>query len=233
MKAALRDVLRHPGIWRSSQDRGLHRESIPSGFSTLDAKLPGDGWPLGTLTEILYEGPGIGELRLVMPALAHLSRQGRWLVWISPPHIPYAPALADHGVDLSRVMLIETGSPAQSAWAAEQALSTRDTGAVLSWSSALNDRALRRLQLAAEAGGSWGLLFGLAERARQSSAAALRVQLRSSAEGVVVHVLKCRGGPTGRNGIKIGFSDLNPTSRESSDPPLLDDNRARRTRGGA
>ena len=40
-------------------------------------------------------GP-IGELQLVIPALAALSRE-RWILWLSPPYIPYAPALAASG----------------------------------------------------------------------------------------------------------------------------------------
>jgi hypothetical protein len=61
----------------------------------------------GMLTEIAVERWGSGELALFMPLLARLSRPGGerqgWIAWISPPFLPYAPALAAAGVDLARV----------------------------------------------------------------------------------------------------------------------------------
>ena len=63
--ALLRDDL-----WRSHQ---LSRKSsstvTPTGFPTLDAELPGGGWPHRVLTELLVPHPGLGELRLLVPAL--------------------------------------------------------------------------------------------------------------------------------------------------------------------
>jgi cell division inhibitor SulA/protein ImuA len=79
---------------------------LPTGFAELDASLPEGGWPQGALTELLALRAGIGELRLVMPGLARLSRQDRWLAWITPPFLPYAPALFAGGIDLSRVLVV-------------------------------------------------------------------------------------------------------------------------------
>ena len=56
--------------------------------------MPGGGWPTGARTEILSGRAGIGELQLVLPALAALSWAGKRVVWLAPPHLPYAPALA-------------------------------------------------------------------------------------------------------------------------------------------
>ena len=119
-QASLNTVLQHPGIWRG---RGIRRTPglVPTGFRALDPLLP-DGWPKGRLTEVLVPHPGVGELRLVMPALARLSQQGRWLAWVAPPHIPYAPALAEHGVDLAKVLVIRPRPGTDSLWATEQAL---------------------------------------------------------------------------------------------------------------
>jgi protein ImuA len=33
-------------------------------------QLPGGGWPQGVVTELLLPHPGVGELRLLAPALA-------------------------------------------------------------------------------------------------------------------------------------------------------------------
>jgi hypothetical protein len=82
------------------------KATLTSGFAALDAELPGGGWPLGALCELLPRHVGIGELRLLGPALASLSAAGRSLAWIAPPHRPYAPALAAAGIDLARVLVV-------------------------------------------------------------------------------------------------------------------------------
>ncbi len=196
MSANLDNLLRHPEIWRTDRGGVAPHGALPTGFAALDQALPAGGWPLGALTEILVPGMGAGELRLVMPALARLSRGGRWIAWIAPPHIPYAPALAAWGVDLSRLLLVRTRSEADALWAAEQALRSGSCGAVLAWPATVEDRSLRRLQLAAETGECWGLLFRKA-RIHQRSPAAVRLKLEPFSRGTLVQILKCRGrGPS-------------------------------------
>src|SRR4029450_14144266 len=74
--------------------------AVPSGFSALDAVLPGRGWPQAALTEVVLARAGIGESRLTLPALVRLPAGNRDGVWIAAPHLPYAPALAAAGLDL-------------------------------------------------------------------------------------------------------------------------------------
>ena len=107
--SALAEVLNHPthpNLWRGSDFAQVVTPSVPTGHAELDVQLPGGGWPTGVLTEILVERAGIGELQLVMPAAARITQGDRWLTLIAPPYLPYAPALAAHGVKLSRLMLI-------------------------------------------------------------------------------------------------------------------------------
>jgi len=196
-------VLDRTDLWRGGRPAPAQPDSLPSGFASLDALLPGGGWPLGALTEVLIAREGVGALRLVIPALAQLSADDRWLAWVAPPYIPYAPALAAAGVNLSRVLLVhppERGQARRDAlWAAEQALRSGTCGAVLMWlPQDIDDRQLRRLQLAAESGGSWGLLFRPHAAAATPSPAALRLLVEPAGDEVAVHVLKRRGGwPTG------------------------------------
>ena len=91
MPSALDLVLRNPAIWRGDQYAKVAIESIPTGFAELDAQLPGGGWPRAALTELLANQCGIGELRLLLPALARLSQDDKWLVLVAPPHRPFAP----------------------------------------------------------------------------------------------------------------------------------------------
>jgi hypothetical protein len=173
---------------------------LASGFAALDALLPGGGWPLPALTEVLCDDEGIGALRLLLPALAALSRRGQWLIWISPPHIPYAPALAAAGVDLARLLIVEADAAAERRdgeerlWAFEQALRFPDCGAALAWLATVDSLRLRRLQLACEAGQSLGVMFRPSRHAAEASPASLRLKLTPAAPGTLeVDVLKCRG----------------------------------------
>lgn len=191
----LEQLTQRADIWRggSTPPEESKTMGLPTGIPGLEAILPG-GWPRGALTEILIPDEGIGELRLVMPALAWLSRSKRWLAWVAPPHIPYAPALASAGLDLSRVMIVRPRSGTDGLWAVEQTLRAGTCGAVLAWLTDADTTVMRRLQLAAEAGNSWGILFRPQRMAGQASPAALRLKLESTPRGLAVHVLKRRGG---------------------------------------
>lgn len=198
MIPSLESVLRHPGIWRGSQRAQTVEAVLPTGFAALDAVLPGGGWPRGALTELLIRRQGIGELRLLTPALARLSEEEGWLAWVAPPYVPYAAALAAAGIDLSRVLVAKPASEADAWWTAEQALRSGACGALLAWLRAADEHRMRRLQLAAETGRTWGVLFRHARAAQERSPAALRLLLEPAGEGLAVHVLKRRGGPVSR-----------------------------------
>jgi cell division inhibitor SulA len=145
------------------------------------------------LTEISGERFGVGELQLIMPAAARLTQAGRWIVMIAPPHIPYAPALAGHGIRLSQLMLVRPTTDEEESWACEQALRATCCGAVLMWTDHIRERSIRRLQLAAEGGGTLAMLFR-SNRAMPLATAALRLHVGKSDGKTVVHILKRRGG---------------------------------------
>ncbi|HEX7811874.1 MAG TPA: translesion DNA synthesis-associated protein ImuA [Burkholderiales bacterium] len=191
--SALQSILQNPAIWRGNEQARVALPSIPTGFPELDSELPGGGWPRGVVSELLTERRGIGELSLLMPALAELSRQDGWLMLIAPPWIPYAPALAAHGIRLSRVIVANTASDKDTLWAAEQSLRAGNCPAVLAWPAGVNEHVLRRLQLAAEEGGSFGVIFGEAMRAALPSPAPLRLRLGVHQDRLSVKILKRRG----------------------------------------
>ncbi|MBL8351668.1 MAG: translesion DNA synthesis-associated protein ImuA [Burkholderiaceae bacterium] len=112
------DLAQHPAVWRASQIGGAARRVTTSGFDALDAELPGGGWPHGVLTELLLPEPGIGELRLLTPALAGLAGDrpaapaapvdGRCVMLFDPPALLSAWALAQRGL-ASRHWLVVQG----------------------------------------------------------------------------------------------------------------------------
>lgn len=195
MNPSLESVLQHPGVWRGRQRAQTAEAALPTGFAALDELLPGGGWPRGALTELLIRRQGIGELRLLTPALARLSQEDGWLAWVAPPYVPYAAALAAAGIDLARLLVAKPATPDDAWWTAEQALRSGACGALLAWLRAADERRMRRLQLAAETGRAWGVLFRHARAAQDRSPAALRLLLEPAGDGLAVHVLKRRGGP--------------------------------------
>jgi len=187
-------ITTHTALWRGDALAAPALPAVPTGFATLDDVLPGGGWPSGALTEILATHQGIGELSLLAPALARLARQeARWITWIAPPHLPYAPALQSIGVDLARVAVVQAHCAAEALWATRQALACGACSAVLSWLSVPDLQSLRRLQLAVEGKDTCAFLFRPAFAARDFSPAPLRLQLAPAGERLAIHVLKRRG----------------------------------------
>src|SRR5256885_10524700 len=121
MPVSFAALLDRPDIWRGDGLSPVGAQTLPCGFPGLDAELPGGGWPAGALTEILPAHEGIGELRLLGPALAGLSRCGLRLVWIAPPHLPYAPALAAAGIEIPDPLAVRTAPPKENPCAHLQA----------------------------------------------------------------------------------------------------------------
>ena len=113
----------HPALWRASQLGGGRGAVTASGFAALDAQLPGGGWPHGALTELLLPHPGIGELRLLAPALATpLEAEPTSPPGAARPGGARVTAAAD---DCRSVMLFDPPA-ALSAWALlQQGLSPR------------------------------------------------------------------------------------------------------------
>jgi len=198
---SLDTLLQNPRLWRG-RNPAQGMAGLASGYELLDRHLPGGGWPQHALTEILTGHYGIGELRLLMPALARLSAEDTladftepgWIAWVAPPFQPYPPALQQWGINLSRMLIVRPKSDSEVLWSAEQALSSGTCAAVLLWPETLDDQASRRLQLAAEKGGSWAIAFRPLAARTEPSAAALRIELQSGRSGTRLSILKSRGG---------------------------------------
>jgi protein ImuA len=189
-------------VWRGNV-AAFTRAVVPTGFHELDRSLPGGGWPLGAVTEIFVEGYGIGELGLLMPALAALTKENpatpkKWVAWVAPPFVPYAPALQQHGVNIDRLLMIHPSAGNKSRlWAIEQAVRSGSSGGVLAWIATdrdTEDVILRRLQLAAEDQGCWVVLFRPASARLARSPAALRIRVSQALATTRVEILTCRGG---------------------------------------
>jgi hypothetical protein len=159
---------------------------------------------VGQLVELFVEVHGVGEISLLLPALCRLIVRGdrhdgacpRWATFVAPPYVPYAPAMACSGLDLSKLLLVRTQQDIDTLWAMEQALCTRTCAAVVGWVQAAAANSLRRLQLAAESSDAWVVVFRPPQARRLRSPASLRIHLARERAGkrLLLSVLKCRTG---------------------------------------
>lgn len=201
----LDELLARREVWRGPSARVQVGEQ-PTGWEALDAVLPTHGWPPAALSEILLPLEAVGELRLVLPTLARLTSAGLPVMLVRPPYIPCAMGWRQRGVDLRQLHRV-AASDDSALWAAEQCLRSGSCGAVMVWPRQADDRALRRLQVAADTGRALGFVFRPARQAGQASPAALRLELARRPEAVI-WVRKCRGGnPPPR---AIPFADPEP-----------------------
>jgi hypothetical protein len=177
-------------VWRGRQESSPIGVQ-PTGHADLDAVLPAGGWPPAALSEILLPANGSGELQLLWPTLARLSQAGERVVLVAPPFIPYPHAWMAAGVRLQNLSVVHAQGK-NALWAAEQCLRSGSCAAVLCWPQNPDDKALRRLQVAAETGETLGFALREQQAAQNPSPAALRLSLQGPAGQV--RVLKCRGG---------------------------------------
>lgn len=191
----LADILKHPAVWRIGQMPASLRSAIKTGFGSLDHALPAQGWEHGALTEILSNEQGIGELSLLVPALRQAAQQGQGIVLVAPPFIPFPHAWESHGIALKQVVIVR--AEAQNLlWAVEQAARSGGCGMVVAWTGTcrkeMNYQALRRLQMAADAGGTTLVLYRQGNAANEASAAATRIAVSASQGGLHLNIIKRR-----------------------------------------
>ncbi|MDD9890362.1 MAG: translesion DNA synthesis-associated protein ImuA [Gammaproteobacteria bacterium] len=189
---------RNADLWRGCDmaGQGVHGQS--TGYPQLDEVLPGRGWPQNGLMEIISPHWGMGELQLLIPLMRSVIARGQWILWISPPHLLYAPALTQAGINTDQILVVNLDTSCKDAlWSMEKALQTKNCGLVLAWQTWLPGKVLRRLQLAAETGSTLGVLFK--HRDSKYSPSRLRIQIKGSSSSSAdfstadVTVIKARG----------------------------------------
>lgn len=165
---ALDRLLQRPDVWRGQMWQQTH-VGYSTGFTELDAELADNGWPQSGICELFYDNVGQGELSLLFPLLRQILPAKRhekhmavptdtMVVFIAPPHIPYAPALQQQGIDVEKILWVDTQDRKEKLWAFEQALSSGACPLVLIWLDKLSTTEARRLQLASEKGQGLGFV---------------------------------------------------------------------------
>jgi cell division inhibitor SulA/protein ImuA len=194
--AGLPDI---PGVWRGAIH---HRQpSLPTGHAAWNRLLPGGGWPLASLSEVLSAQPGLG-IELMLPALRAQTQAGHTVALVAPPFVPYAPGLQGAGLALQQLLWLRCGQDQDALWAAEQLARSGVLSFIAVWSAQADETALRRLQLAAADMHGVLVLLRPARAETQASPAALRLVAQTRSGALELRLLKARGG---RAGLSVGL----------------------------
>ena len=191
----------HPSLWLGHQLGRIGSDAVATGFARLDAELPGGGWPRRALAELLLPHAGVGEIRLLAPALVAAQRADRLVMFFDPPAALAAAALAGLGFNVEELLIVQTRARvvpgSDSLWALEQALKSGHVGAIVAWlPPRLRADRLRRLQLAAHQHDGPAFVVREAAVAGRPTASPLRLGLQAGgADRLQVRVLKRRGPP--------------------------------------
>lgn len=184
-------------LWSADELAAAPGVTHPTGFAALDAELPGGGWPVGALVELLQAAPVCQAWRLLLPWLGRQALKP--VALIAPPHLPGVPALAAQGLGPERLLWVQAHTPAEQVWACEQALGCADLMAVLAWLPQVRSDQLRRLHWRAQQQTRSLFVMRPGRVAPQASPAVLRLALAPAegdpAQGLRVQVLKRRGPP--------------------------------------
>ena len=77
-------LLSNDNLWRASEIAKIKHNS--TGYKNLDNILPNRGWPTRGLIEVVNQYHGVGELQLLIPLMLSVIKQGKWILWVCPPH---------------------------------------------------------------------------------------------------------------------------------------------------
>jgi len=202
---------------------------VSSGCAGLDRLLPGRGFRRGTLVEWLADGDancrgsGAATLAAIVAKNAcghNTTGEAKTLVVVDHRGEFYPPGAAGLGIDLKRLVVVQPENKADNDWALDQALRCPGVGAVLAWQRQIDGRTFRRLQLAAEQSAAVGLLIRPAAARVEPSWADVRLLIEPLGKALTmgrwrnkrrlrIHLLRCRGGTSGRSlDVEIG-NDIN------------------------
>jgi len=168
---------------------------VPTGHAALDAELPGGGWPVGSMVEVLQARTGPHVWQLLLPGLAQaVQAKAGPVVLVSSPFDPFGPSLGAQGLPGERLLCVKADKPAARLWATEQCLRCADVVAVLAWLPQAKSAELRRLHMAAQQHDKLLFVFRGLDARQDASPARVRL-LAEGVHSLQLRILKRRGPP--------------------------------------
>lgn len=213
-------VLPHT-VWRASEMASCRSAVTSTGYPKLDAELPNGGWPASAMIELLLQQAGMGEMRLLRPALCSIARKRR-IALLQPPHLPQIAAWTGWGLPAEGILWLRAQHSADALWAAEQVLRNGSCGALLFWQQQVRPESLRRLHLASQGAETLFWMLRPLVHAQDASPAPLRLALRPTSCGISIDIIK-RRGPYRDTPLFVALDDMpalpHATFRASSSTP--------------
>jgi protein ImuA len=177
------------------EDLAAEEAALPTGHAALDAQLPGGGWPVGSMVEVLQQRAGPHGWQLLLPGLAQaIIRKAGPVVLVGAPYEPFGPSLQAQGLPGERLLCVRAEKSAARLWAAEQALRCAEIAAVLAWLPQAKGGELRRLHMAAQQQRHLLFVFRGLDARHDASPARLRLLVEGVAS-LELRILKRRGPP--------------------------------------
>lgn len=192
-------------------------EYFSTGLEEVDGLLAEGGMKRGAVHEILAERENSPGFFFAMMLARGAVDGNRAIVWCDPARTVYAPALAAAGIHLDRLYLLRPRTEKDLVWAMAESLRCRGVAAMVAAPGKLSDIEARRLQLAAETGGTTGLLLRSVGRRREFPghyAAATRWLVRPApGEPTVqrwkIRLIHCHGGNTDKTIVLEHYRETN------------------------
>ncbi|HSV46338.1 MAG TPA: translesion DNA synthesis-associated protein ImuA [Ramlibacter sp.] len=184
-----------PHVWRAEEIGQEQAQTLATGHPLLDAQLPGGGWPIGSLVELLQAQPERHVWQLLLPGLGQMvQNQCGPVVLVGAPYAPFGPSLTAQALPGERLLWVKAEQASARLWAAEQALRCADVVAVLAWLPQVRSTELHRLHMAAQQHSKLLFVFRGLRARHEASPAHLRLLLEGTQE-MQVQILKRRGPP--------------------------------------
>lgn len=189
----LEQLLRRNDLWRGRSANFAPQLALDTGYAPLNTALLNKGWPLGSLIEICQRNLSHSEWLLLTPAL--LATEAGYIVLLNPPARPFAQGLIQAGLDLDRLLIVQTRNKADFLASFSELVRSDACDAVLAWqpSQPLSYTELRKCLLATADGQGLYVLFRAAQMQQQSSPATLRLFTDIQAGGLHVRIFKQKG----------------------------------------
>lgn len=200
-----------------------------SGCPAVDRLLPSGGFLRGSLVEFLGErGSGAGTLAWL--AAREAAREGRVVIALDRARRFYPPAALAWGMEADRLIVVRPATVPEELWALDQSLRCAAVASVWVALERLDWRWFRRLQLAAEATGTLGLLLRPPHLLGQPSWADVQLRVtpcraaepKSAARPVSgerwrlrVQLQRCRHGQAGGS-VELALDEITGEVREGT-----------------
>lgn len=164
-----------------------------TGMPALDELLPGGGWPKGGLVEIIVPDRCADASALVVPALARLGQQGRWIAMVTPPYQARRAVFMSPEINASRLLQVNPHPGRSGLWTMESMLRSGDCSAVLAWPVCETGLMDKRLQKAAMTGKALCVLFRYGCVPAHNAGVDIRLKLEMNETGRSLYLLNSRG----------------------------------------